>query len=1006
MEKPKQRTCPGKGKKCGRFLSNRDVDSHLWCSKCRGQDCEPGKTCPECRDWTDSQWNRYLSRRSFKKRKASSDSSSLSGSPSRSSSSDRRSSITVNKGCELFSRQEKPVNRPVAMEMPGQMSSQVPVPGPAPGQPGPSTVTAQRPLSARKPHQVSLPVHMPVPPTMAGQMSSQRSVPGAVPVQTAAPGTVPAQMSLQGPLPVQTSFQDRTPVRPTVNTQPVTGPVPGRLPVMTTPSVNWTPRAQPAPACSMTQQQMSQVEQNQAYYTCPVQMAEISQLTNIDQLRMPPPQRPLPKLHLIPGKDTPMTSFRKEINLKLQESREEQSRQMAALLHLTQSLVSSVTGHQLLLDQTPVESLQTDPEDPRTPLPVPDLSHGGITRPSDPLMSVANKVASTVSLATVSTVSQASSPLSTSEDHSNSPRAPTEFSLPSFQIPKITPPSEPVVSQEEVFQIHVEVDELEDGELSVIPREEPVPLEPIEEEQDSRSSRKRKRSHDHDRDSHHDDRDRHRSSHRHRDDHRYDHRDDYRDDHREDRRHDYRDDHRDDYRANHRGEYRYDHRDDRYDHREHRDNHNHGDDRRRERESSRDYDSHRGSSRDHDRSYRHRSREGDTHSSRSHSRHRSRDQDDHRDNRDHSPARSHRSRESEGTSRATSVPRVQEGDRRILQIIRPMPDSIQDLDDSSETDPKFLDVLSWINQQFPETIQEQPVAKSHGSLAESLYDQQPRTVFPSLPWSHGCIDASNRVNNILTGLLPNRKAAPLKIGKSVPNFDLNYKFYQIRDLPSISTASLNQSVEQMVSSSQRDSVRRPKIDFSADDLKACELIFRRSRVVTSALDWQLASAIKLLQAQCQETPSPLIHQTLRLLLSAAKSITQLQLEQTVGLTNTLLKRRDAVIQKLPKLLPEQDRVALRASDVNAQELFDEIIVTSASQHMETAIQREANLKVASQVSKPPFKKQKSNSRDPPREERFSSSSQSGAAGSGITRTVSFQGKGKQTKNQTPKGKRR
>ena len=56
--------------------------------------------------------------------------------------------------------------------------------------------------------------------------------------------------------------------------------------------------------------------------------------------------------------------------------------------------------------------------------------------------------------------------------------------------------------------------------------------------------------------------------------------------------------------------------------------------------------------------------------------------------------------------------------------------------------------------------------------------------------------------------------------------------------------------------------------------------------------------------------------------------------------------------KLPKQLPEQNRVTLRASDVNSTDLFDEIIVSSAAQHLETSIQREENLKVTIQVSKP------------------------------------------------------
>ena len=149
-----------------------------------------------------------------------------------------------------------------------------------------------------------------------------------------------------------------------------------------------------------------------------------------------------------------MTSFRKEINLKLQESREEQARQMAALLQMTQALVSSVTGVQ----QEPAsEPGRSSPEVPTSP---PGVTFSSLSRPAPPVTTMANSTASQVVLTSTYSWKQTTG----SNQYSTSPRATTEFSLPSFQIPKV---SEKDTSSEEEsiqdsIQIHVEVDELQD----------------------------------------------------------------------------------------------------------------------------------------------------------------------------------------------------------------------------------------------------------------------------------------------------------------------------------------------------------------------------------------------------------------------------------------------------------------------------------------------------------------------------------------------------------------
>ena len=931
------RTCPGiEGRHCGRFLSNLEVDAHSLCPRCRGNDCTPDNVCQECSCWSDSQWKAYISRRSFKKRRSGSERS-----VSSSSSSDlsRQTSSSSQK-----SKKTQPCPLPVNVSTNDHLTARAVVTACQ------SAVT--KPVPVVQPRSVRLPVVMPRPVGVTSTAVTRpvlpaRYLPAARPAMT---------RTTSCPITDGRSFvYQRAPVAQPVYTQSTIADNSNLEDQLCISQPDWS-------ITGMLEQHTTQ--QTTSGFTCPVQRAEEQQLLNALPLTdlMPPPNRPLPQLHLIPGKDTPFTSLRKEVNLKLQESREEQSRQMAALLQITQNLVSSVTGNRPpLLQPVPaaipsIDSSQTTVNEPvmesrpgasvEIPFPIPGISYSAISR-STPAIDVTSQTSApaltTASISVQSSKSETlqSSLISTAPFAGGLTLSPTAHSsivgacsLPSYQIPKLTSveESQPVETDPgqttdpmdmDAVQLYVEVDELEDGEFRVVTPDKQTVEEDSADRKDSRHSRSRRRSHDStDRHTHRD-----RSSHRHK-----------RSRHDEDR------------------------------------------------ESS-------------------------------HSRHRSRDRHSHRDrSRDRHSSRSHRSRHSEERSsrrseeRDSTIPSVVQGDRRILQVIHPAPETVQALDEQSETstDPKYLDVLSWINQQFPETIQEQSSTQAHGSLAESLYEQQPRTSFPSLPWSHGCIDAINRANNILTGALPNKVAAPLKIGKLLPNFDLNYKYYQVRDVPSITTATLNPSVEQMVPSNQRDSLRKPKVEVSLEELKSFELIFRRSRVVTSALDWQLAAAVKLLQTQCQETPSPLFHQTLRLLLSAAKSITQLQLEQTVGLTNTLLKRRDAVVQKLPRQLSDQDKVALRASSVDSPQLFDELIVGSANQHLEASIQREANLKVASQISKPPKKNNQkpSTSNDNQRDDRFSTRSQSGAAGSGTTRTVTFGGtKGKPGKYQTPKGRR-
>ena len=156
--------------KTTRFLSSLYVDGHTLCTKCRGKDCDPSNTCPECQEWTDNQWMVYSSRRSFQKRK-SSESSSLSEISSRSSSS----------GKKMAAREEEalPGQRTGQTPGTGQMSSFKPVPSTVTVQTaGPGSVLEQKPAYSQKPSQ----------PSLTGQMQPRTSVPGHMTVQTLGAG--------------------------------------------------------------------------------------------------------------------------------------------------------------------------------------------------------------------------------------------------------------------------------------------------------------------------------------------------------------------------------------------------------------------------------------------------------------------------------------------------------------------------------------------------------------------------------------------------------------------------------------------------------------------------------------------------------------------------------------------------------------------------------------------------------------------------------------------------
>ena len=290
---------------------------------------------------------------------------------------------------------------------------------------------------------------------------------------------------------------------------------------------------------------------------------------------------------------------------------------------------------------------------------------------------------------------------------------------------------------------------------------------------------------------------------------------------------------------------------------------------------------------------------------------------------------------------------TREIDTRMVELTQQ--GTIPEFVEQSETqESSYIDVLGWIQEQFPETIELQSSTKSTSSLVESLFDQErPSSTLPALPWSKGCLEALTDADKTISGNSA-KGLGPLKIGKSAPAPDFNYKYYRIQTMDSIQNASVNRSIETLVSPRDKESVKKLKTELSAEEMKSWEISTRKSRVLQSALDWQLSTAVKMILDVCEKSPSPGLEKVLRLLLSAGKTTSQMQKESSNFLTNLILKRRDPILNKLLRQVPDQDKLDLRSSSIKSAELFDDDIIHKTAGKLQENINREVQLRMVQQ----------------------------------------------------------
>ena len=267
------------------------------------------------------------------------------------------------------------------------------------------------------------------------------------------------------------------------------------------------------------------------------------------------------------------------------------------------------------------------------------------------------------------------------------------------------------------------------------------------------------------------------------------------------------------------------------------------------------------------------------------------------------------------------------------------------LSEDEQADASYLQVQKWIQLTFPDLITlAQPAVKQYGSMAEQQLDTaSTRTHSQALPWSPGVQTVKQQVQRIVT---------PFKLGKFVPPFASQLKFYKVDGLDRPSApAKINSRLSSLFASG----TVKHTVSVTEDELRVAETTARRSLQVVSSVDWQASTAARFINdllaryeaaggADTVAVGFQDIEALRRVMLSVSKSISQIVKESTANVANTVLKRRDALIKAIPSHVSEDSKGALRSTDVFSPQLFDEDTLTAVINSTQQSVSLSSSLK--------------------------------------------------------------
>ena len=180
--------------------------------------------------------------------------------------------------------------------------------------------------------------------------------------------------------------------------------------------------------------------------------------------------------------------------------------------------------------------------------------------------------------------------------------------------------------------------------------------------------------------------------------------------------------------------------------------------------------------------------------------------------------------------------------------------------DPAEVDPSleanYQEVVGWIQTLFPdEPMHDTSLPPRARSMIETLLDSHKDTPARlALPLSRGCVEVIDEAQRLLKGDSSRKSSLPYKKGKLLPHFEFPTRFYHLPAHPKIETKVVNPLYEQLVPTSSRQSIKKPPIESSVEEVLTQELSAYKNILLSSSLDWQLTTGASLLQQFLDQHP--------------------------------------------------------------------------------------------------------------------------------------------------------
>lgn len=264
--------------------------------------------------------------------------------------------------------------------------------------------------------------------------------------------------------------------------------------------------------------------------------------------------------------------------------------------------------------------------------------------------------------------------------------------------------------------------------------------------------------------------------------------------------------------------------------------------------------------------------------------------------------------------------------------VTPSQDSSSKQTTESATTSRYLEVLTWMHEEFPETDMPTQTDDDPGQLRnlvqtkDTSRERRPEVRLPSSAFHQGL---DKHLRNAVLGKRKGRSDKPLNQGSFItpPAWPGLYEWW---DEPLASQAQQPSAAWTEFIGRSSSTTRRP-ITLSEKDFSNFETSARKSMLLSSFTEWFVALLSKLIQAD-----QPDISKITKVMSSLGQVIDQTAREAAISVANLTLKRRDQELTRLPSLFPQDLALKLRASSFRGNDLFDETLVASA-----TPVAREA-----------------------------------------------------------------